>query len=440
MSIEIKVPVLPESVADATIATWHVQPGEQVSRDQNLVDIETDKVVLEVVAPEDGSISELLFQEGDTVLGEQVIANFVAGAVSGQEVTKAEAEAASPAVESDESNDALSPSVRRLIAEHNVDASQLKGSGVGGRITKEDVEAFVKSAPAAKPAAASAPVAPLEGRSQKRVPMTRLRKTIANRLLEAKNSTAMLTTFNEVNMQPIMDIRKQYQEIFEKRHGIRLGFMSFYVKAVTEALKRFPEVNASIDGDEIVYHNYFDVSIAVSTPRGLVTPVLRDTDTMSLAEIEKNNQPRYHLVVEQVFQNRFGMLLNYPEIKFLTKTLTPSANIIDYKLGRKYLSFNDDYTNLGFKTGYGFKVLKLVKWLYLAFYFIFAMGAFYLLWSMPELPDKVHSGFAMYILTLTSLLFLAYLCIDESIRPQAAIDLMKKHDKALSADSLRDSS
>ncbi|WP_394495529.1 2-oxoglutarate dehydrogenase complex dihydrolipoyllysine-residue succinyltransferase [Shewanella sp. ENK2] len=288
MSIEIKVPVLPESVADATIATWHVQPGEQVSRDQNLVDIETDKVVLEVVAPEDGSISELLFQEGDTVLGEQVIANFVAGAVSGQEVTKAEAEAASPAVESDESNDALSPSVRRLIAEHNVDASQLKGSGVGGRITKEDVEAFVKSAPAAKPAAASAPVAPLEGRSQKRVPMTRLRKTIANRLLEAKNSTAMLTTFNEVNMQPIMDIRKQYQEIFEKRHGIRLGFMSFYVKAVTEALKRFPEVNASIDGDEIVYHNYFDVSIAVSTPRGLVTPVLRDTDTMSLAEIEKN--------------------------------------------------------------------------------------------------------------------------------------------------------
>ncbi|WP_153916688.1 2-oxoglutarate dehydrogenase complex dihydrolipoyllysine-residue succinyltransferase, partial [Shewanella sp. TC10] len=288
MSIEIKVPVLPESVADATIATWHVQPGEQVSRDQNLVDIETDKVVLEVVAPEDGSLSEILFPDGETVLGEQVIANFVAGAVSGQEVTKAEAEAAAPvAAESDDSNDALSPSVRRLIAEHNVDAAVIKGTGVGGRITKEDVEAFVKSAPAAKPAA-PAPVAPLEGRSQKRVPMTRLRKTIANRLLEAKNSTAMLTTFNEVNMQPIMDIRKQYQEIFEKRHGIRLGFMSFYVKAVTEALKRFPEVNASIDGDEIVYHNYFDVSIAVSTPRGLVTPVLRDTDTMSLAEIEKN--------------------------------------------------------------------------------------------------------------------------------------------------------
>ncbi|MEL4271774.1 2-oxoglutarate dehydrogenase complex dihydrolipoyllysine-residue succinyltransferase [Shewanella xiamenensis] len=289
MSIEIKVPVLPESVADATIATWHVKVGEQVSRDQNLVDIETDKVVLEVVAPEDGHIGEFLFHEGDTVLGEQVIAKFIAGAVSGQEVTKAQAEAAAPAAAAtEESNDALSPSVRRLLAEHNVDASKVKGTGVGGRITKEDVEAFIKSAPKAAVAPAAPAVQPLAaGRSEKRVPMTRLRKTIANRLLEAKNSTAMLTTFNEVNMKPIMDIRKQYQDIFEKRHGIRLGFMSFYVKAVTEALKRFPEVNASIDGDDIVYHNYFDVSIAVSTPRGLVTPVLRDTDTMSLADIEK---------------------------------------------------------------------------------------------------------------------------------------------------------
>lgn len=287
MSIEIKVPVLPESVADATIATWHVKVGEQVSRDQKLVDIETDKVVLEVVAPEDGHIGQFLFQEGDTVLGEQVIAKFVSDAVSGQEVTKAQAEAATPIAASEESNDALSPSVRRLLAEHHVDASKVKGTGVGGRITKEDVETFVKSAPKAAVPVVPA-VAPLaSGRSEKRVTMTRLRKTIANRLLEAKNSTAMLTTFNEVNMKPIMDIRKQYQDIFEKRHGIRLGFMSFYVKAVTEALKRFPEVNASIDGDDIVYHNYFDISIAVSTPRGLVTPVLRDTDTMGLAEIEK---------------------------------------------------------------------------------------------------------------------------------------------------------
>ena len=289
MSIEIKVPVLPESVADATIATWHVKAGEQVTRDQNLVDIETDKVILEVVAPEDGSISEFLAEEGDTVLGEVVIAKFIAGVVAGQEVTKAEAEAVTPEA-TDESNDALSPSVRRLIAEHNIDASKLKGTGVGGRITKEDVEAFVKNAKAAPAPAASAPaaVAPLADRSEKRVPMSRLRKTIAKRLLEAKNSTAMLTTFNEVSMQPIKDIRKQYQELFEKRHGVRLGFMSFYIKAVTEALKRFPEVNASIDGDDIIYHNYFDISIAVSTPRGLVTPILRDTDTMSLAEIELN--------------------------------------------------------------------------------------------------------------------------------------------------------
>ncbi|PKG72588.1 dihydrolipoyllysine-residue succinyltransferase [Shewanella sp. GutCb] len=289
MSIEIKVPVLPESVADATIATWHVQAGEQVSRDQILVDIETDKVVLEVVAPEDGQIAEFLAEEGETVLGEAVIAKFVAGAVAGQEVTKAEAEAATPAAAAEETSDALSPSVRRLIAEHNLNANAVKGTGVGGRITKEDVEAFVKNAKAAPaPSAPAVVAAPLAERSEKRVPMSRLRKTIANRLLEAKNSTAMLTTFNEVNMKPIMNIRKQYQEVFEKRHGIRLGFMSFYVKAVTEALKRFPEVNASIDGDEIVYHNYFDISIAVSTPRGLVTPVLRDTDKMSLADIERN--------------------------------------------------------------------------------------------------------------------------------------------------------
>ncbi|MEP1446622.1 MAG: 2-oxoglutarate dehydrogenase complex dihydrolipoyllysine-residue succinyltransferase [Paraglaciecola sp.] len=280
-SVEIKVPVLPESVADATIATWHVKPGEAISRDQNLVDIETDKVVLEVVAPADGSLSEILAPEGETVTGEQVIANFVAG-------SGASAAPAAPAVEAtSEENDALSPSVRRLLAEKGLDAANIKGTGKGGRVTKEDVEKSLQ-APAAKTAAApeAAPVAALGNRTEKRVPMTRLRKTIATRLLEAKNSTAMLTTFNEVNMKPIMDLRKQYQEQFEKRHGIRLGFMSFYVKAVTEALKRFPEVNASIDGDDICYHNYFDISIAVSTPRGLVTPVLKDTDTLGMAGIE----------------------------------------------------------------------------------------------------------------------------------------------------------
>jgi len=283
--VDIKVPVLPESVADATIATWHVQPGDAVSRDQNLVDIETDKVVLEVVAQEDGVMGEIIHDEGDTVLGEQVIGKVKAGAAPAKSDAKADAPAAKEE-SSSEGSDVLTPSVRRLIAEKGLDASKIKGSGKNGRVTKEDVDQFLKSpAPAAKSEAA--PAAPMGDRTQKRVPMTRLRKTIANRLLEAKNSTAMLTTFNEVNMKPIMDLRKQYQEVFEKRHGIRLGFMSFYVKAVTEALKRFPDVNASIDGDDIVYHNYFDISIAVSTPRGLVTPVLKDCDKLSVAEIEK---------------------------------------------------------------------------------------------------------------------------------------------------------
>jgi 2-oxoglutarate dehydrogenase E2 component (dihydrolipoamide succinyltransferase) len=239
--------------------------------------------VLEVVAPADGSLSEILAPEGETVNGEQVIATFVAGAVA--------APAAAAVETSTDENDALSPSVRRLLAEKGLGAAKIKGTGKGGRITKEDVEKSLQ-APAAKPATMSAapaevsPVVALDNRTDKRVPMTRLRKTIATRLLDAKNNTAMLTTFNEVNMKPIMDLRKQYQESFEKRHGIRLGFMSFYVKAVTEALKRFPEVNASIDGDDICYHNYFDISIAVSTPRGLVTPVLKDTDALGMAGIE----------------------------------------------------------------------------------------------------------------------------------------------------------
>ncbi|GGW88013.1 2-oxoglutarate dehydrogenase complex dihydrolipoyllysine-residue succinyltransferase [Alteromonas halophila] len=289
---EVKVPVLPESVADATIATWHVQVGEQVSRDQNLVDIETDKVVLEVVAPADGSVKEILAEEGTTVTAEEVIANFVEGGSSG--AAKDGDSDAEQSTDSDGDSDALSPSVRRLLAEKGVDASKVKGTGKNGRITKEDVEKHLKGDGGSNQAAdkgeskedATADL-PTGNRTEKRVPMTRLRKTIANRLLEAKNSTAMLTTFNEVNMKPIMDLRKQYQESFEKRHGIRLGFMSFYVKAVTEALKRFPEVNASLDGDDICYHNYFDISIAVSTPRGLVTPVLKDTDSLGMAGVEK---------------------------------------------------------------------------------------------------------------------------------------------------------
>ncbi|GEM78552.1 2-oxoglutarate dehydrogenase complex dihydrolipoyllysine-residue succinyltransferase [Vibrio superstes] len=298
MTIEILVPDLPESVADATVATWHKKPGERVERDDVLVDIETDKVVLEVPAPEAGVLEEIFEEEGATVLSKQLLAKIKLGAVAGEptkdstEDTEASPDKRHKASLTEESNEALSPAVRRLLAEHNLSPSDVKGTGVGGRITREDVDAHLanaakaaKAAPVATPAAE--PELPAAARTQKRVPMTRLRKTVANRLLEAKNSTAMLTTFNEVNMKPIMDLRAQYKDSFEKRHDTRLGFMSFYVKAVTEALKRYPEVNASIDGDDIVYHNYFDISMAVSTPRGLVTPVLKDCDTLSFAEIEK---------------------------------------------------------------------------------------------------------------------------------------------------------
>ncbi|GAL21737.1 dihydrolipoamide succinyltransferase component (E2) of 2-oxoglutarate dehydrogenase complex [Vibrio maritimus] len=293
MTIEILVPDLPESVADATVATWHKKPGEAVARDEVIVDIETDKVVLEVPAPEEGVLEEIIEEEGATVLSKQLIAKLKPGAVAGEPTTDTtESTEASPdkrhkAALTEESNDALSPAVRRLLAENDLRAEDVKGTGVGGRITREDIEAHLAAAKSAPKAEAEAPVAPVLARSQKRVPMTRLRKRVAERLLEAKNSTAMLTTFNEVNMKPIMDLRKQYKDQFEERHGTRLGFMSFYVKAVTEALKRYPEVNASIDGDDIVYHNYFDISMAVSTPRGLVTPVLKDCDSLGFADIEK---------------------------------------------------------------------------------------------------------------------------------------------------------
>ncbi|HII2980490.1 TPA: 2-oxoglutarate dehydrogenase complex dihydrolipoyllysine-residue succinyltransferase [Yersinia enterocolitica] len=297
-SVDINVPDLPESVADGSVATWHKKPGDSVKRDEVLVEIETDKVILEVPASQDGILDVILEDEGATVLSRQVLGRIRPSDSSGlpteeksqsTESTPAQRQTASLEVES---NDTLSPAIRRLIAEHSLNASAIKGSGVGGRITREDIDnhlATRKSVPAAveNKVEATAPVAALAGRSEKRVPMTRLRKRVAERLLEAKNSTAMLTTFNEINMKPIMDLRKQYGEAFEKRHGVRLGFMSFYIKAVVEALKRYPEVNASIDGEDVVYHNYFDVSIAVSTPRGLVTPVLRDVDTMGMADIEK---------------------------------------------------------------------------------------------------------------------------------------------------------
>jgi len=297
MATEIKAPVFPESVADGTIATWHKQPGEAVSRDEVICDIETDKVVLEVVAPADGTIASIVKNEGDTVLSAEVIAQFEEGAVSGatqtqavQSETEASVEQAAakteagnaPIVERQQVQD-QAPAVRKALTESGINASDVSGTGRGGRITKEDV-ANHQSKPAA-PAAAPLSVAVGE-RIEKRVPMTRLRKRVAERLLAATQETAMLTTFNEVNMKPIMEMRNQYKEAFEKRHGARLGFMSFFVKAATEALKRYPAVNASIDGDDIVYHGYYDIGVAVSSDRGLVVPVLRDTDRMNYAEVE----------------------------------------------------------------------------------------------------------------------------------------------------------
>ena len=293
MSTEIKAPTFPESVADGSIATWHKQVGEAVSRDEPLVDIETDKVVLEVVAPADGVLREILKQEGDTVLSDEVVALFEEGAAGDAAAPAAEAKAPETAEEpkaaASNADLKISPAARKALEEKGLDASAVTGTGKGGLITKEDVMNY--QAPAAKPAAAPAPAAevdvPAGERVEKRVPMTRLRKRIAERLLEASQTTAMLTTFNEVNMKPVMDLRKQYKDLFEKSHnGTRLGFMGFFVKAACEALKRFPAVNASIDGDDVVYHGYQDVGVAVSTEKGLVVPVLRDADEMSLAKVE----------------------------------------------------------------------------------------------------------------------------------------------------------
>lgn len=290
MTIEIKVPQLPDSVSDATVATWYKKPGESVKKDENLVDLETDKVVLEVPAPEDGVLESIAKGEGETVLADEVIGVFKAGAV--ESVSNGATEETPPAAPAKSADVNLTPAVRRLVAEHDIDPKTIKGTGKGGKITKEDVMSKVneagskpQAAPQSKPAAALVNV-PQGDRVEKRVPMTRMRARIAERLLDVSNDTAMLTTFNEVNMKPIMDMRAKYKDQFEKTHGVKLGFMSFFTKAAAEALKRFAAVNASIDGKDIVYHGYCDVGIAVSTDKGLVVPVLRNAELMSMAEIE----------------------------------------------------------------------------------------------------------------------------------------------------------
>ncbi|AQY65253.1 MULTISPECIES: 2-oxoglutarate dehydrogenase complex dihydrolipoyllysine-residue succinyltransferase [Pseudomonas] len=298
MAIEIKAPTFPESVADGTIATWHKKPGEAVKRDELIVDIETDKVVLEVLAEADGVLGAIIANEGDTVLSNQVLGSIEAGSAAAAPAAAAPAVAASapaaaPAAGGEDP--IAAPAARQLAEENGINLASIKGTGKDGRVTKEDVVAAVeakKNAPAAAPAkaaapAAAAPVFAAGDRTEKRVPMTRVRATVAKRLVEAQSNMAMLTTFNEVDMTEVMALRSKYKDLFEKSHnGVRLGFMSFFVKAATEALKRFPAVNASIDGSDIVYHGYADVGVAVSSDRGLVVPVLRNAELMSLAEIE----------------------------------------------------------------------------------------------------------------------------------------------------------
>ncbi len=352
MATDIKAPQFPESVEDGTVATWHKKEGEAVKRDELIVDIETDKVVLEVVAPADGTIGKIVKPEGEVVVSQEVLGTLNEGAVaeSGDAGESAQAdkgadasasedgdtpqESASqpepepepepgpapkpdpepqaqqtpqPAQAESQQNDTslaqadestMGPAVRKMISEHGLDASQIRGTGPGGRITKEDVQQWIlhkeeeqarkeEPAPSApqQPGHAAVPAVPGE-REERRVPMTRLRKRIAERLVDAQQSSAMLTTFNDVNMKPIMDMRRNYKDAFEKTHGVKLGFMGFFVRAVVEALKRFPAVNASIDGDDIVYHGYYDVGVAVSTDRGLVVPIIRDADQKGLAEVE----------------------------------------------------------------------------------------------------------------------------------------------------------
>ncbi|MCG3808775.1 2-oxoglutarate dehydrogenase complex dihydrolipoyllysine-residue succinyltransferase [Psychrobacter sp. Ps4] len=293
---DIKAPVFPESVADGTIVEWHVTEGQQVNRDDLLAEIETDKVVLEVVAPDNGVVTKIVKQVDDTVLSDEIIGQFEAGASASADNAPAvdpdqpaaPVQAKQAADKKDEADHKdQSPAVRKAAKESGVDPKEVEGSGRGGRVTKTDMANPTLKADSSIKSDSGRPVAESMGeRTEKRVPMTRLRKTVANRLLAASQETAMLTTFNEVNMKPLMDMRAKYKDQFEKRHGVRLGFMSLFVKAATEALKRFPAVNASLDGDDIVYHGFYDIGVAVSSDRGLVVPVLRDTDRMSMADVE----------------------------------------------------------------------------------------------------------------------------------------------------------
>lgn len=297
MSTKITVPALPESVADATILAWHKKPGDAIQRDENLVDLETDKVVLEVPSPVDGILGAISANEGDTVQAGDLLTIIGAGSTSVAETSSAATTiASSPAEATNETEPVLTPAVRRLVKEMNLDPNQIKGTGKGGRLLKSDIMAYLDTKEA-ETTHSSETAAPLESmisqsgiegeRPEQRVPMTRLRARIAERLLEAQRNAAILTTFNEVNLKAINDLRSKYKEKFEKDHEVRLGFMSFFIQASVEALKQFPMVNASVDGQDVIYHGYYDIGIAVGSPRGLVVPILRNADQLSFAETEK---------------------------------------------------------------------------------------------------------------------------------------------------------
>lgn len=306
MSIEVKVPVLPESVADATIAAWHKNVGDHVSRDENLLDLETDKVVLEVPAPSDGVLSDIFFQAGDTVKASELLAKIdetagkatsqdsdhKASAAKSEKTTSADTQPAQSesGVTTSQQDAAKGPAVRRMMTSHDLAVSDVKGTGRDGRLTRDDVLSLIEARRTQDTGSSVSPIAQAANagvREERRVPMTRLRAKIAERLVQAQHQAAMLTTFNEVNLKAVMDMRTTYKDLFEKKHGVKLGLMSLFTKASAEALKRFPAVNASIDGQDIVYHGYYDIGIAVSTERGLVVPVLRDVDKMTIPEIEK---------------------------------------------------------------------------------------------------------------------------------------------------------
>ena len=333
MSIEIRVPTLPESVADATLITWHKQVGEAIQKDESLVDLETDKVILEVPAPQSGILSEIIAQDGSTVKNGDLLAII---SIESESVTKDSAPIRTTS-EAPTNDIPLSPAVRRIIFENDLDPGLISGTGKGGRITKSDVQDYLAQSTHPEPAPVEATSSALKvdkekqtdsnvisissakstnisARPEQRVPMTRLRAKVAERLLQAQQNAAMLTTFNEVNMQSVIDLRKQYQERFTAKHGVKLGFMSFFIKASIEALKRFPAINASIDGEDIIYHGYYDVGIAVASPRGLIVPVLRDADQLDFAGIEKN-------IVDFGAKSKAGTL-SYEELNGGTFTIT----------------------------------------------------------------------------------------------------------------------